>query len=215
MGVAPDELLVNETVEGLKLRGINASVAINPPTNGIRFSVINAADGPVARGAGLTTWNEHNYLILRLCTELRRRSSRFVSVRTVERALENLGATSPVLVARAKEKLGIEQITRVLRMLASEGVSVRNLRAILERLLEFDYVRCNPAGLMVFDDRIPTKRVPEKSWLQDPTTLVQFVRIGMRRRGEARIVAVSARPEDRGATRELSGSRSRDSWCGP
>jgi type III secretion protein V len=92
-----------------------------------------------------------------------------------------LESAFPVLVARAKEKLGLEQITRVLRKLASEEISIRNLRAILEHLLEFDYIRCDSARLIVLDDRMPTKRRPDEAWLHDPRTLADFVRTRLKR----------------------------------
>jgi hypothetical protein len=181
VGLAPDELLVNHTDERLKPLGTKKRRLVINPTNGSQCSVIKAADGTAAETAGLTKLNEQGYLILCLEEELRRRSARFVNVRTVERDLKELGYAFPDLVACAKEKLSLEQITRVLRNLASEEVSIGNLRAILENVLEFDYVRCDSAQLIILDDRMPTNRNPEVSWLQNPNTLAQFVRTRMKR----------------------------------
>jgi type III secretion protein V len=180
IGLTPDELLVNNTVDHLKLLGVKGRRATNPATRS-ECTVIKAVDGAVAERAGFTTWNERGYLILCMSAELRRRGARFIHSRTVDRVLESLETAFPVLVTHAKQTVGLEQITRVLRNLASEEFSVRNLRAILERMLEFDFIRCDSGALVVFDDRMPTKRTPQESWLQDPTTLTDFVRTGMKR----------------------------------
>lgn len=44
-------------------------------------------------------------------------------------------------------------ITRVLRGLLAEQNSIRNLRAILERILQFEAIRADSDKLIVFDDR--------------------------------------------------------------
>ncbi len=180
VGLAPDELLVDNTIEQLDALRIKGRRAINP-ANGSVCSVIRSTDGAAANAAGLATSNEAFYLVLSLIAELRGRGARFVSSRTVKRDLKSLEAAHPALVARVQEKLGLEQITRVLRNLAAEEVSIRNLSTILEHLLEFDYIRCDSARLIVFDDRMPTKRRPEESWLQDPGTLAEFVRTCLKR----------------------------------
>ena len=143
--------------------------------------MIRSADGATTEGAGLITWNEFGYLILCLSSELRRRASRFVTLRTTEDHLTNLAGAFPALVDRAKAKVGLTQITRVLRRLVAEGISIRNLRTILEGLLAFDYVVCDAGQLVTFDDRLPIKLQPEASWLQDPQTLADFVRIRLKR----------------------------------
>jgi len=179
IGLGADQLLVNDTVDRIALLSIKGSAAINPG-NGSECSVISTADGAVAESAGLTTWNEQDYLILCLSAELRRRAARFINVRTVEDDLRRL-EPFPNLVGYAKEKIGLEQMARVLRNLVSEEVSIRNLRAILEHMLEFDYIRCDSTKFIVLDDRMPTKRKPEMSWLRDPRVLADFVRTRMKR----------------------------------
>jgi hypothetical protein len=180
LGLATDERLVNDTVTRLDSLGVKGRPAINP-ANGNEISVIKAADAAAVEDARLYTWNEQGYLVLCLSAELRRRGARFVSSRTVDEELENLKTAFPDLVAHANDQLGIEQITRVLRKLASEEISIRNLRAILEHLLEFDYIRCDSAQLIVLDDRLPTRSLPDESWLKDPGTLANFVRTRLKR----------------------------------
>lgn len=178
VGLPAKELLVNDTVDQLKLLGINGKPAINP-ANDNKFSTISDTNRTPAESAGLTTWSEQGYLILCLSADLRRRGARFVNTRTVERDLAMITSAFPDLVARAKDKFGVESLTQVLRNLASEEISIRNLTAVLGHLLEFDYIRCDSA-LIVFDDRMPTGN-PKQSWIEHPQTLADFVRSRMKR----------------------------------
>ncbi len=87
--------------------------------------------------------------------------------------LEQLSQVYPALVAAARGRYRMEEITGVLRDLAAEGVSVRNLRLILETLLDYDRIPADASGYIVFDDRLVSRSTGAAS-------LTSFVRTGLK-----------------------------------
>jgi type III secretory pathway component EscV len=69
---------------------------------------------------------------------LRSRGALFVHRRSVEAALNELKKAFPTTVDAVNALAPIERITRVLRSLAAEQVSIRNLRRILGKLVEYE-----------------------------------------------------------------------------
>jgi type III secretory pathway component EscV len=69
----------------------------------------------------------------------------------------------------------------MLRALVEEGISIRNLRAVFELLLEVDFVVADAAKHIIFDDRLPFPSPPSEGWRQDPANLAAFVRTGLKR----------------------------------
>jgi hypothetical protein len=180
IGLAADELLVYETADRLRLLNIVAERTTHPLT-GKECSIAKDSDRSALERLGFTIWDEQGYLALWLDAELRRRSSRFVTTGFVDDDLGLLDDAYPVLVARAREKFGVAQIARILRRLAAEQISVRNLRGILEILLEFDWIPCDPSHRILFDDRMPIGWASEGNWIDDASTLADFVRTRLKR----------------------------------
>ena len=178
VGLPPGEVLVNVTVDQLKLFGMTGKPATNP-AYGNKWSTISDTDREPAEGADLTAWSELGYIILSLSAHLRRRGARLVNTRSVDGDLAIIASSYPDLVARVRDKFGIERLTQVLRNLASEEISIRNLTAVLGHLLDFDYIRCD-SKLIVFDDRMPAGNLDE-SCIEDPQTFADFVRSRMKR----------------------------------
>ena len=171
-GLRPDEVLVNEAPDRLRLLNIEGRAAVSP-TGGAACSIANARDRSALEAAGLTVWDALGYVGLCLAQTLRGRSVCFVHRTSVETMLEQLAQAFPALVNAAKAKYRVEEITGVLRDLAAEGVSVRNLRLILESLLDYDRIGADSSGYIVFDDRLVSRGT-------DATGLTSFVRTGMK-----------------------------------
>lgn len=178
VGLPPGELLVNCAVDQLRPLGMSGKPAINP-AYGNNWSTISDTETEKAKEAGMTAWGELGYIILSLSAHLRRRGGRLVNTRSVAGDLAMITSSYPDLVARIKDKFGVERLTQVLRNLASEEISIRNLSAVLGHLLDFDYIRCD-SKLIVFDDRMPAGNL-EDSCIEDPQTLADFVRSRMKR----------------------------------
>lgn len=87
--------------------------------------------------------------------EVLRSASRLLSVEEVEYELYQLyDKAFPQLVGAALTQISLVELTRVLRGLLAERVSIRDLRALLERLMQYATVPANPTRYVVLDQRI-------------------------------------------------------------
>jgi hypothetical protein len=152
-GLRPGEIFVNETVERLLLLQQIGQPALSP-INGSQCAVLPEAAKEVVEQAGLTTWNAAGYLILVLAAEIRRYAQRLVSSADAEYLLAQLENAFPELVQASAARYSPQVLAPVLRGLLEEGLSIRNLRAILELLLEFDTVSVDTAEYIVLDPRL-------------------------------------------------------------
>lgn len=113
--------------------------------------------------------------------DLRRHSAQLFDRASVRSILERLEPRCPALVEAVRRRVSDEQLTRTLRLLLAEHISIRNTRAILEAILDFDYIVTDAAKYIVFDDRLPSVVEPDQDWLEDATNLAAFVRMALKR----------------------------------
>jgi len=110
--------------------------------------------------------------------EVLRSASRLLSVEEVEYELSKLQKAFPELVQAALTLIPLADLTRVLRGLLAERVSVRDLRAILERLMQYGAVPIDPIRYAVLDQRLPEVETaglaPTDRWL----SYLAFARTG-------------------------------------
>jgi type III secretion protein V len=171
---------VNGPSDRLRLCNIQGIPAVNP-ANGNVCSIIDADLQQIAEQIPLTTWDQTGYLVLSFAADLRASSACLLHHHLVHDQLQDLGLAFPGLVKAVQEKVSIEQITRVLRALIAEEISIRNLRLILEQILDYDYIVTDPSKYIIFDDRLPTYTQPDQVWLNEPMNLTSFVRSGLKR----------------------------------
>lgn len=201
IGFTPGRCLVNETMQRLRLLGLEAEPAVSP-VSGKEWSFIDESNRPTAAGLGLTVWTPMGYLMLCLSVELRTHARCFVDHTNVETEISLIEETFPSLTAAVRSKYSIETLAGVLRDLVSEETSVRNLRLILEALLDFDFIVADGLNHIIFDDRFPVHKDPDSQWLANARTLTQYVRSRMKRylshkytRGQSTLVVYLVDPE--------------------
>jgi len=136
VGLGPGQCLANDTVERLALHNVKGTPACSP-ASGREQAIVGLADQQTLVEAGVTTWNEFEFVILCFAATLREHAGSFIDTGTVERDLRVLAGAFPALVDAVRTSLSPEHITSVLRSLVREGVPVRNLRAVLERLVDY------------------------------------------------------------------------------
>src|SRR5205823_296829 len=113
-----------------------------------------------------------------LRAEIRRQAYRLICVEDVNARLHDLALAFPLLTGQMGAfGISSELLTRVLRALLREGISIRDLRGVVERLAEFDTIPLPPPGSEVIDDRIPCPSHMTPGW---PAYLA-FVRTGLTR----------------------------------
>lgn len=138
-GLERDEFLVNETVDRLNLLGIKGREAVNP-ANGNACAIVSEeqALSETCREAGLTTWGPVGFLVLTLAAEIRKQAATFQTVNATQYILDSLSAAFPELTRVALKRFSVEEICLALRNLLDEGISIRDLRSILESMLSIN-----------------------------------------------------------------------------
>lgn len=180
VGLAPDELFTDLGPPGLGERGLEGATAPHP--DGRRGgAVLRAAAADRAAALGVATWDPLEYLILELAAVVRARAGALLSRDVVEGLLDGLAGVYPALVAMARRRLAAGALTRLLRALLDERLSIRNLRRILGAALDLDHVVVDDAALIVLDDRLPVPEPPTPAWLAGSAALTAFVRTELKR----------------------------------
>ncbi len=180
VGIRPDQCLVNDTTSGLKRQNIQG-IATSIPYGGWENSFIDSHFKPQVEAAGLATWNQAAYFKLCFYAELRQNSFCFVHRQFVQEQLNQMKWSFPALVDAVQAWVTFEQITRVLRALAVEGLSIRNLIPPLEHLLDYNHLVANPSKSFIVDKRLATYgQSLNEEWFKDPVNMISFLRTGMK-----------------------------------
>ncbi|MEU1260143.1 FHIPEP family type III secretion protein [Streptomyces chartreusis] len=134
IGLTKGTVLVDDTVERLALRNVAAQATTLPGT-GRPAAVVAAEHGEILEAAGLTTWDPLKYLVLSLTGTLRSQAHILLTPSAAARMLDDFGSMFPLVADAARSHLPPGLLFAVLRDLLRDGVSVRNLRRIVELAL--------------------------------------------------------------------------------
>jgi hypothetical protein len=177
IGLQPDQCLVNATKSSLDSIDIQA-IGAGYPASKFEGSIIHSSHRSLAEAAGLTTWTQPQYLILCFADILRENGPCFVHRGFVQYQLEQLSYGFPALVETFRPEFSVQQTTRLLRALVSEGIPIRDMRLILERLLDHRYWANDAERYLVLDDRVSSSGHLQKGHADD---LLSFLRAGLKR----------------------------------
>ena len=180
-GLSPTELLVDQSPAALEQMTGIAGRLVRLPRADRDFSIIDTEMGALARERGCVTWNPTEYFVLAVAQDIKRNAAALLDLAAVEEALAQLDVAFPELVCSAIEKFGVVHLTQVLRRLLLHDVPIRNMRAILEQLLAYDYVSVDTRKDIVLDRRLPIDLRLDPHF--DPDVLerhIEFVRSGLR-----------------------------------
>jgi flagellar biosynthesis component FlhA len=87
---------------------------------------------------GLTTWDSIQFVILAIAAVIREHQAMFVDRTVISNLLEPLDKwVYPNLIEHLRETASLEQLTRLVRELVREQVSVRNLARVIDLMVEF------------------------------------------------------------------------------
>jgi len=165
-GLGPEQTLVNDTAERLRLQGIeNATATINPGS-WQPSSVVKASDEPRVVELGLTSWNPIEYLVLCLAEFLRQHGWCVVHRDGARAQLEKLDGAWPALTEAVRPHVSEDHLTVLLRSLVRDRVSVKDLPAILDLCLDYSALQ-HECGVL---DMREERELP---------SLLAFVRIGL------------------------------------
>lgn len=133
-GIKADQVLVDETQERLRLWNIDGESWLNP-VNGNEYTVIDKAEREVCKKAGLTTWDDREYIMLKVKSTIRRAAGAFVTQYLIDYYLNQLKPYSPQLHRQVTKQVDKNMLVQIIRGLLKEDISVRNLRLILNSIL--------------------------------------------------------------------------------
>jgi hypothetical protein len=180
LGLKPGELLVDARVEALAEVEIQGWPTINPATGKAHSTIVSDVDAGRVSLAGYTAWTPPILLALVLSQEIRRLAYRLLDIEYVEYRLALLQHVFPDLVRAATGRYSVEDITQVLRGFLREGLSIRDMGTILERLLQYDTISIYTSGYLIFDDRLPLREGTPPESAHSWPNYHEFVRRGLK-----------------------------------
>lgn len=167
-------ILVNDTVDRLRLMNIEGHEAINPATRQ-PCAWVEEQHKELLESAGLTTWDPPSYLVLHLAGVLRRHAKEFVGVQEVQSALEQLERAFPALVKEVVPKVvNVLKLTEICQRLVEEEISIRDMRGILQALAEWGQVE-GDSVMLTEHVRASMKRYISHKYARGQNTLVVYL----------------------------------------
>jgi type III secretion protein V len=167
-------VLVNDTVDRLKLMNVQGFEAINPATRQPAAWVPEQYKDTL-EAAGLTTWDVPGYIILHLAAILRRNARDFVGVQEVQTMLDQLEKAFPAIIKEVVPKVvNVLKLTDILQRLVEEEISTRDLRGILQSLAEYGQVEADNV-MLTEHVRASMRRYISHKYARGTGTLVVYL----------------------------------------
>jgi hypothetical protein len=173
--VLPGQLVVDSEPEGLPVQTLGTAVH---PVTGAAHGVVDRLAKFRLEEAGYTARGPTDWVVVNVFAELAAHADQLFGLEDLEYQLARLRyqlvrldngddvvveGTYPALVDTVLARFTLGDLTRVLRAMISEGLSIHNLPSILERLLEYDTVSSDPTAV-VLDDRLPLAPGTHDGW---------------------------------------------------
>ncbi|NVJ03191.1 type III secretion system export apparatus subunit SctV [Myxococcus sp. AM009] len=167
-------VLVNDTVDRLRLMNIQGFEAVNPATRQSAAWVPEQYRDTL-EAAGLTTWDVPGYIILHTAAVLRRNAREFVGVQETQTMLEQLEKAFPAIVKEVVPKVvNVLKLTDILQRLVEEEISIRDLRGILQALAEYGQVEADNV-MLTEHVRAAQRRYISHKYARGTGTLVVYL----------------------------------------
>jgi type III secretory pathway component EscV len=172
------EVVVQASPVELEDAGIDARALVDP-ASGHRLSVFAEDDTLAAHTAGHETLSPEDYFAVAVAREIGVIAERLLNIDEVERDLAWLHDTHPSLVDAALAVYSRVTLTRTLRSLLAQQISIRDLWMVLNVLLSYEAVPVPDANLRVMDDRLAVPGAATDPLAATSEDLVAFARLRM------------------------------------
>ena len=137
-------MAMNATNSRVTLKGVPTV----EPVFGLPATWIAESERKTAEVSGYTLVDAASVMVTHLSETVKRNCHDLLSRQDVQTLLDNLKQTHPAVVNELiPALLNVGQIQRVLQNLLSEGISIRNLASILEKISDFALFTKNPDEL--------------------------------------------------------------------
>jgi type III secretion protein V len=155
--IKKDSVYVNDSAENIAVFGLDGEDVRNPAD--LRPGCwIPASQSVIAELAGLKVWEPWEVITLHLSRVMKRYAHEFIGIQETQAYIDFAARGVPKLVEEVVPKVvSIAQVNDVLQRLVQEGISIRDIKSILEALSEWGRIE------------------------KDPTQLTEYVRGSMRR----------------------------------
>ncbi|MBK8233516.1 MAG: type III secretion system export apparatus subunit SctV [Candidatus Eisenbacteria bacterium] len=141
------KLLVAEAAENLFIFQIEAEAVVNP-ANGMPAAWVPESAREIVETAGIKVFTAPEVLVLHIAGFLKKYAWEFVGLQETQTMLDQMGQAYPKLVEEVVPKVvSLYQLTEVLQRLVREGISIRDLKGILEALSEWGRIESDPLAL--------------------------------------------------------------------
>ena len=143
----PDCVYVNDSAENIKVFGLEGEDVRNP-ADLKPGAWIPVAQRPLAELAGLKVWEPAEVILLHLSHIMKRYAHEFVGIQESQAYLDFAARGLPKLVEEVVPKIiTIPKFTDVLQRLVQEGISIRDIKSILDALSEWGRIEQDPVML--------------------------------------------------------------------
>ncbi|WP_263079326.1 type III secretion system export apparatus subunit SctV [Endozoicomonas sp. Mp262] len=183
----PDSLLLNEFSNTLTVLGIDAEQG-DQFLPGKETYWVASEHGADLDMAGIGYMKPVQILTYHLAHVLKTHADDFIGIQETRYLLEQMEGGYGELVKEVQRLLPLQKITEIMQRLVSEDISIRNLRAILEAMVEWgqkekdvvqltEYIRCNLKRYICYKYSNGQNVLP--TYLLDPS-LEDTIREGIR-----------------------------------
>jgi type III secretion protein V len=145
--VPAGSVLADATAEQLATHQIPSEPAVQPGTGRPAVWVSVGYKASLA-SLGIRLWSVAEVLMLHLAGEVRKRLREFLGIQEVQALIDDLETTHPALVKAVIPRIAtLPELSDVLGRLIEEGISIRNLKKILDAIAEDAAHAKNPVEL--------------------------------------------------------------------
>src|SRR5919112_1108646 len=145
--IRPDCVYVNDSADNIRVFGIEGEDVRNP-ADLKPGAWIPAAQRPIAEMAGLKVWEPAEVITLHLSMVMRKYAHDFIGIQESQALLDFAARGAPKLVEEVVPKVvTIHQMTDVLQRLVDEGISIRDVKSVLDALSEWGRIEKDPVML--------------------------------------------------------------------
>ncbi|HLM55221.1 MAG TPA: FHIPEP family type III secretion protein, partial [Pyrinomonadaceae bacterium] len=145
--IRPDCVYVNDSAEHIRVFGIEGEDVRNP-ADLKPGAWIPASQRQIAELAGLKVWEPAEVITLHLSMVMRKYAHEFVGIQEAQALLDFAARGAPKLVEEVVPKVvTIHQTTDVLQRLVQEGISIRDVKSVLDALSEWGRIEKDPVML--------------------------------------------------------------------
>jgi type III secretion protein V len=156
--IRSDRVLVNASAQKLVDHGIEAEAAVNPADHK-PASWINRTDMERASSLEMKIWDTDEILLLQISAFLRSHAMDFITIQEVQWMINEVRKFYPTLVEEVVPKVvSLQQLTEVLQRLLNEQVAVKDLRAILQAISEWNRTDSGDTAALAEHARLALKR---------------------------------------------------------